>query len=71
MPKSQDVADYIAENPAFIKDVAKEAFKACRKGKIPVALAAAGVAVVGGVVIEQVVEDAADPDLIDAIADWI
>lgn len=58
MINSQEVVNYIGENSGLAKEVAKNAFKAARHGKLPVALAAVGVTAVAGIVVNEIVDDA-------------
>ena len=71
MIRTQDVTNYLDKNSDLAKEIAKEAFKACRQGKIPVARAAAGVSAITGVVAAEVIGDSANPDLIDNIIDLL
>lgn len=64
MVRTQAETNRNGENPNFIEETAKSAFKAGRKGGMPVALVLAGVAAVGGAVIGEALADAADPDVI-------
>ena len=69
--RTQDVADYLDENSDAAKEIAKQAFKACRQGKIPVALAAVGVATATGIVAAEIADAAEIPDSIIDIIDLL
>lgn len=70
--RTQDVTDYLSENSDVAKEIAKKAFKACRQGKIPVALAAVGVSTITGIVAAELVDEATIPDsIIDNIIDLL
>lgn len=70
--RTQDVAYYLGENSDVAKEIAKQAFKACRQGKIPVALAAVGVATTTGIVAAEIADAEEVPDsIIDNIIDLL
>lgn len=69
--RTQEVTDYLDENPDLAKEVAKKAFKACRQGKIPAALAAIGVATATGIVAAEIVNNAPVPDVIPDLIDSV
>lgn len=63
MVKAQNVTNSGGENPTLGKEAA-DTFKTLRNGKLPAALVMAGVAVAGGALIAEVVDDMTDPDVI-------
>ena len=70
--RTQEVTDYLGENSDLAREVAKKSFKACRQGKIPVALAAIGVATATGIVAAEIIDNTSIPDVIpDLIIDSV
>ena len=59
------------ENSALAKELAKNAFKAARQGKLPAALAAIGITTLAGVAISEAVSDTIDDVSSDVVGEII
>ena len=57
-----EVINHIGENSGLAKELAKSTLKAARQGKIPVALAAIGVTMGTGLVVNEIVSNVVDDE---------